>query len=392
MSKIRALALGFICLFAFGLAEAKPRFPFPSTPDQTGQNDRDLSDDIIHLQTFLSSATFNPANFMLCFDSPTFCVNASLHVVTQASTTMNGSFTLNGSMTDTGSISSVGQIYSTTGGLRGDMNGGSDHLDLNGLTSGPVNIRMSAFGTSTNAARIRGYLNAAGTNTELAFLAGGSTVAYINSGNFFALNTRGAQGFVLYVTSATSLATSGIGFGADNNKGQLFTNGANTSFEITLNGSAIPFAITKAGEVTQPLQPSFLAINGSAIANLTGDATDSQAIPWATEVYDQNADFLTSTFTAPVDGKYLLSASISLSGILVTHTVRRMQIVTSNRTYAQTVNYLLAQTTFGQNLSVVAEMEAGDTATVHISVDGSTKVVGVEGNSDKNFFSGTLVN
>lgn len=210
-------------------------------------------------------------------------------------------------------------------------------------------------------------------------------------GGILALNTRGGVGYVVYVTSNSSLATSGVGLGADNNKGILFTNGAATSLDISLNGSAVAANYSSAGEITQPLQPSFLAVDGTGATDVTGDGTNYSQL-WPTEIYDQNNDFNSSTFTAPVSGRYLLQASVLIQNMLVTHGDRNFRITTSNRVYSTNRNYSLAETNNTMSLIVIADMDAGDTASVNITISGSTKTVDIIGNATLNFFSGTLLN
>ena len=169
--------------------------------------------------------------------------------------------------------------------------------------------------------------------------------------------------------------------------------GINASDEYTVyaaDGSTELQTTNEAGSVRQPRQPLFNVTNGTGAANVTGDGTDYTVL-WPTEVADQQSNFTSNTFTAPVTGVYLLSTGVSLTDIAVTHTVRRLQIVTTGKTYSQTVNRLLAEAALGQNMTVLAPMTAGDTATVHVSVDASTKTVSVEANAGKNYFTGVLI-
>lgn len=158
----------------------------------------------------------------------------------------------------------------------------------------------------------------------------------------------------------------------------------------TLNGTNL-WKATTAGEITQPLQPSFLATISADQTDCTGDSTGF-TVPFGTEIYDQGSDFASNTFTAPVTGRYFLSAAIRPENLLVTHTIRRISIVTSNRAYSVTHNYSLAQTNLTLAHSVIADMDAGDTATIELMVDGSTKTVDLTNNPAVNFFSGSLIN
>lgn len=148
---------------------------------------------------------------------------------------------------------------------------------------------------------------------------------------------------------------------------------------------------TSAGEITQPLQPSFLVTDGTGATDVTGDGTDYTEL-WPTEIYDQGSDFSSNTFTAPVTGRYLLAVNVELVNVLTTHQNRRVRITTSNRIYQNIQNSALAFTREGQGLTVVADMDAGDTAIVTVSVDNSTKTVDILNDDTSNFFSGSLIN
>ena len=90
------------------------------------------------------------------------------------------------------------------------------------------------------------------------------------------------------------------------------------SFRIS-QGSALgtndTFIVTDAGEITEPLQPAFLATVTSQISNVTGDGT-LYVLVWDAEVFDQGSNFDgTSTFTAPIAGRYLFEVCVGVGGI-----------------------------------------------------------------------------
>ena len=142
-------------------------------------------------------------------------------------------------------------------------------------------------------------------------------------------------------------------------------------------------------QVTKPLQPAFIA-NATTTANATGDATAATII-WGTEVYDQNADFASNTFTAPVAGRYHFSVNMNVTGMGAGHTSLLVQLVTSNRTITfnafNPAPILLAGVWTGGG-STDVDMDATDTATIKLIVSGSTKTVGYDTSST---FSGHLV-
>jgi len=170
-------------------------------------------------------------------------------------------------------------------------------------------------------------------------------------------------------------------------------------FKIS-TGSALgtndTFVVTDSGEITKPLQSAFLATVTSQVSNVTGDNT-SYTLVYDTEVFDLNSDFDgTSTFTAPVSGKYCFQVGISIGGI-ASQTVGLFYLRTSNRDYLFVQNNPDAvedsSSQFGASVSILADMDASDTATVTITIGNASKVVDIitNGSTDPyNWFSGYL--
>ena len=158
---------------------------------------------------------------------------------------------------------------------------------------------------------------------------------------------------------------------------------------VSSSSSSTAISIDSSGHVTMPLQPAFLTYVSST-QNV--DSTNTTEINFDTEVFDLNSDYNTSTkrFTAPVTGKYMLHAMarvVNADGNTGGHYVQT-QIVTSNRTY--TVISGVSLTYWNINNSVLADMDANDTAYVQIksSSDTSWSVGGGENDSR---FCGYLV-
>lgn len=161
----------------------------------------------------------------------------------------------------------------------------------------------------------------------------------------------------------------------------------NTSGSVT----STSVVVSAAGEITQPRQPSFLATSSGA-TDVTGDGT-SYTINYANEIYDQGGDYnnTTFTFTAPVSGRYQINATTDLVQILNTHTTRSLTVVTSNRNYFFGQSQLLAQDFLSLVATVVADMDANDTAFVQARAASSTKTVDIGGVTEAHF-SITLIN
>ncbi len=141
------------------------------------------------------------------------------------------------------------------------------------------------------------------------------------------------------------------------------------------------------GAVTKPLQPSFLAI-ASAQNNV---AVGSEvAVAFANETFDLGSDYAPSTFTAPVTGKYNLSATIYLSNFDNAAEWYQVWLKTSNRTYYYvTSHYGLANDVYQSlTINVLADMDASDTATVAMYQAGGAQQTDIATSS---YFSGWLV-
>jgi hypothetical protein len=134
--------------------------------------------------------------------------------------------------------------------------------------------------------------------------------------------------------------------------------------------------------VTAVAQPAFLAYLSSSVSNVTG-AGSAATISFDTEVFDQASNFASNTFTAPVAGKYWLSAQVRFSGLTTAMTSLILRIITSNRTYQTSrINSSTNQTADTLDISVLAEMGAGDTAYVVLTIsNGAGDVVDIIGNA-----------
>ena len=165
------------------------------------------------------------------------------------------------------------------------------------------------------------------------------------------------------------------------------------AFKIS-QGSALgandTFIMTAVGERTLPLNPCFQARNTTGDTNETGDGT-AFTVEFDGVTFDQNSDYdnATDTFTAPVTGKYLLTTSCLTSGWDNTHTLAVIAIVTSNRTYYGAV-YPGSTGNRSMALTVIADMDAADTAYVQITVTGGNKLISISGGTDTHFF-GNLI-
>ena len=155
----------------------------------------------------------------------------------------------------------------------------------------------------------------------------------------------------------------------------------------TALGTTTSMSFDENGIVTKPLQPAFL-VSGSTQNNTSNGTT----LPFGTEIFDQNGDFASNAFTAPVTGRYHLSFSLRLNDLdsAASYIIIRME--TSNRNldtiidideFSSDVQYYTA------NYSMLMDMDANDTASVVYVQSGGAAQTDIDPNHS--LFSGYLV-
>jgi hypothetical protein len=155
-----------------------------------------------------------------------------------------------------------------------------------------------------------------------------------------------------------------------------------------ITGGTERMRIDGIGAVTMPYQPAFLAQPASTQENIA--INTGVTVVLGTEVFDQNADFASNTFTAPVDGKYQLNAFTRLQDWDVDATYYQFSIVTSNRIYYNSWDAKINSVDLifiTLSLSVLADMDAGDTAYLRIQQSGGTSQTDIH---EETTFSGYL--
>lgn len=237
-------------------------------------------------------------------------------------------------------------------------------------------------GTSSPSAKVQGNGTTAASTVSVAV----THADNIDSGSHarFYAQVGGASGgdpFTRYDTQVNSFS-----IGIDNSDSDKFK----VSQSVVL-GANDALVITTAGEVTLPLQPAFLAYNSAQDTNQTGAGTVA-TVDFDTEVFDQGSDFSADTFTAPVTGRYLLTVTVKWSDAnFAAKTAGEIRITTSNRTYRKNYPHTAVN---GQSptLTVIADMDAADTATANLRVQGGADDVAIDGPTDiLTHFSGCLL-
>ena len=232
---------------------------------------------------------------------------------------------------------------------------------------------------------------AVSSGTTLTFTAAPST----NSGNnifvYYLASQAGTvghpstQGLTATTGTFTSDVTIGGGAAAD---AKIVFDGNAQDFHIGLDDSSDALVIGKGsalgtttsmffdvnGIITKPLQPAFQAVPASEQANLALTGGGAVTIVFGTERFDNNGDFASNTFTAPVTGKYILTVMLRLKNIDMDAGFYSVRLVTSNKMYSliNTVTGLDEDISFYSLCNTqVVDMDASDTAIVSVSTAAS---------------------
>lgn len=241
-----------------------------------------------------------------------------------------------------------------------------------------------AFGSSANADFTFGGANSGATrtltisNTSDTASSAANVVATVGG-------TSAADATYQAVVSGTTTWT----WGVDNSDSDAFVIAASSAL-----GTTNVMRIATTGEITCPLQPAFQAYANGDITNVTGDGT-VYTCAFNTESFDQNGDFASNTFTAPVTGRYQLTAMVSTFNNTAAVTTHAISIVTSNTTYpfggftqglppASTAG---TSAVLGKTVTMLCDMDAADTATITWRAQGTTLTIDFGANS---FFAGFL--
>lgn len=148
--------------------------------------------------------------------------------------------------------------------------------------------------------------------------------------------------------------------------------------QYQLLGQTLPIVATAAGELTIPTQPLVLAYASAVGTNVTGDGT-AYTVVLGGELTDQNADFASNTFTAPVTGSYMVTAAVGCQGLTASETLGTLILVSSNRNWTIATDNpgasRSASNTFTMKGSALIDMDSGDTLSLRLTISNGALVV-----------------
>ena len=163
------------------------------------------------------------------------------------------------------------------------------------------------------------------------------------------------------IRSDATIAGVGAGTSVDNTIARY--NGTAGQLQGYTSGGPV---INDTGTITSSAQPT-VAVYANEQLNVTGNNT-LYTVLWAVEIWDIGGNFASNTFTAPVDGKYLVCCQVEIDA-LGTASSASLQLVASNRAWKQYTDPAGASEVFQNNK--VIDMDASDTLTVTLTINGT---------------------
>jgi len=120
-----------------------------------------------------------------------------------------------------------------------------------------------------------------------------------------------------------------------------------------------------------PAQPGVLAYNSATDTNVTGYDIN-HTCDFDTEVYDQGGNFLNDVFTAPVTGRYFITATVRLEGLNTNIMQLPLRINASNEDYFYIFNNQPSSGVTNQAITVtnIIDMDANDTVYIQLQAQG----------------------
>ena len=149
--------------------------------------------------------------------------------------------------------------------------------------------------------------------------------------------------------------------------------------------------IDASGHITKPSQSAFLVVGSGDQNNLAINSTH-EVTCFTSEVFDQNNDFASYTFTAPITGRYQLNVKILFISVDTDYTFLNTFLVTSNRSYGYTINSVGFDTDgyVTATINQLVDMDSGDTAKVTVEIPNSGTAQ-TDISASNSYFSGYLV-
>ena len=201
-----------------------------------------------------------------------------------------------------------------------------------------------------------------------------------------------AYGSVTWAADDTNLVATlaAVSDAADGNGGDFVFLNTSAASSTTNYGSPLTekMRISSEGVVTKANQPAFQAVPSADQTDIA--VGEYVTIAFGTERFDAGSNFASNTFTAPTTGKYMLSVAIRLQNVDAAASYYTVVIKTDNKWYHNLFSVVGTDdlTYLNKNMSVVADMDANDTAFVEFYQSGGAAQTDIDVQS---WFSGYLL-
>ena len=216
----------------------------------------------------------------------------------------------------------------------------------------------------------------------------------------------GDSGITIYTGSSVGdkgsifFADSTVGSSAEK-KGQISYEQNNEIMTFFTNDT-LAMQIDLNGQITKPKNPAF-HVTGSTQNNVTHNTNFYPLKGSGSVIYDVNSDVLLSDnvsfspadvhyFVAPVTGKYMFECRLRFDNMVADITYISTSIKTSNRTHGvnmHSTNYFDATATYHSHQgTVIADMDAGDSAYLIFYIAGGTTGTDLDSHSFKGILIG----
>ena len=283
---------------------------------------------------------------------------------------------------------------------------------------GKIAFQAPDEGTGTDAVLVsaaiqavaEGDHSASSNATSLQFMTGASEVAaekmrIDSAGNVAIGNTSPSSQYVTRLVVGDGSGTEGITiYSGNDSMGRLEFSDAtsgdgryaggivyehnNNALRFNTNGGNERMRIDENGHITSGTQPAFLAFFNTVNSNISIDTTHHQYFD--TEIFDQNGDYASNIFTAPVTGRYQFNVNIRVDNLDMDAHYYALSIVASNRSMGTIIDpdgFDRDISYYSFVLSQFVDMDANDTCKITFIQAGGGAITDL----DNGYFSGYLV-